>query len=107
MFAVFTWLISIYYVSTAMLKTHKKFSTREKRHENPNRCYRNHPPMNPQSTTKIRPAKRLMEASGKCSSEGLAYGNCVLNNYTTIKKDMCGQEFIKFKTCVTNQLAKK
>ena len=65
------------------------------------------PPMNPQSTTKIRPAKRLMEASGKCSSEGLAYGNCVLNNYTAIKKDMCGQEFIKFKTCVTNQLAKK
>ncbi|KAL6454850.1 hypothetical protein SBY92_004321 [Candida maltosa Xu316] len=48
-----------------------------------------------------------MEASTKCSTEGMAYGDCILNNYTTIKKDMCGQEFIKFKNCVSNQLTKK
>ena len=42
-----------------------------------------------------------MEAGSKCSTEGMAYGNCILNNYTTMNKDMCGKEFAKFKSCVS------
>lgn len=59
------------------------------------------------SVTETRPAKRLMEAGGKCSTEGMAYGNCILNNYTTMNKDLCGKEFTKFKTCVSDHLVRK
>lgn len=49
---------------------------------------------------KVRPAKRLMEASGKCTKEGAAYGQCVLNSYQTMQKDTCAKEFAIFKQCV-------
>lgn len=74
------------------------------------KTYTNHQsPMRPSSvsSTKIRPAKRLMEAGSKCSTEGMAYGNCILNNYTTMNKDMCGKEFAKFKSCVSEKLSRK
>lgn len=48
-----------------------------------------------------------MEAGSKCSTEGMAYGNCILNNYTTMNKDMCGKEFAKFKSCVSEKLSRK
>ena len=59
------------------------------------------------TATKIRPAKRLIETSAKCSQQGITYGNCVLNNYATMSKDKCGQEFNEFKNCISRQLKGK
>lgn len=37
----------------------------------------------------------------------MTYGNCVLNNYATMSKDKCGQEFNEFKNCISRQLKGK
>lgn len=59
------------------------------------------------NSTRIRPAKRLMNAAGGCAKYGAEYGNCILLKYQTIKKGDCAQEFQKFKSCVTEKMAKK
>lgn len=54
--------------------------------------------------TKTSPAKTLMAKSAKCAKEGLVYGQCVLNSYSTMTKDSCAQEFNQFKKCVLLQM---
>lgn len=57
--------------------------------------------------TRIRPAKRLMNAASGCAKYGTEYGNCVLLKYQTIKKGDCEKEFQQFKTCVSEKMAKR
>ncbi|RLV91112.1 hypothetical protein JA1_004090 [Spathaspora sp. JA1] len=59
------------------------------------------------STTpaKIRPAKKFIQSSSKCSEQGKLYGECILANYTAMTKDRCANEFNQFKACVVKQLA--
>ncbi|KAG2733476.1 hypothetical protein G9P44_003001 [Scheffersomyces stipitis] len=59
------------------------------------------------SGKRVRPAKKLIESSGKCAAEGAAYGQCVLNNYTMMAPNACEQEFLKFKNCVSGSLKGK
>ncbi|CUM67164.1 uncharacterized protein PRCAT00004857001 [Priceomyces carsonii] len=54
-----------------------------------------------------RPARKFIELSGKCSKEGYAYGQCVLGCYSTIGKDSCAAEFMKFKECMIKVAGKK
>lgn len=55
---------------------------------------------------RIRPAKRLMNAGGQCSKEGLAYGECVLQNYSNMQHKGCDKEFVMFKNCVSKVMGK-
>ncbi|KAK6202794.1 uncharacterized protein RJT21DRAFT_118870 [Scheffersomyces amazonensis] len=55
---------------------------------------------------KIRPAKRLVNATGKCAVEGSLYGQCILQKYATIRKDDCAKEFQAFQQCVNANIAK-
>ncbi|EGV64043.1 hypothetical protein CANTEDRAFT_114079 [Yamadazyma tenuis ATCC 10573] len=56
---------------------------------------------------KVRPAKKFIDVSAKCSVEGMAYGQCILKNYATISKDSCQAEFSSFKSCVQKQMSGK
>jgi hypothetical protein len=56
---------------------------------------------------KVRPAKRLVETSAKCSKEGALYGQCILNNYQTLGHNTCDKEFVAFKQCITKHIGKK
>lgn len=53
------------------------------------------------------PARSLMAGAVKCSTEGAAYGQCVLRNYTMISKDTCAQEFMQFERCVSKNTPTK
>lgn len=57
--------------------------------------------------SKVRPAKKFVQAGAKCSVEGMAYGECILQKYATISKDQCKTEFDKFRACVQKQLGGK
>lgn len=59
------------------------------------------------TTGKVRPAKKLMEISAKCSKQGLAYGQCVSKGYATMGKDSCGSEFAAFKQCISKEMKGK
>lgn len=56
---------------------------------------------------KVRPGKKFLETTSKCSKEGLMYGECILKNYATISKDQCSAEFQAFKTCVQKASGRK
>lgn len=57
-------------------------------------------------TKPVRPAKKLMIAGAKCSVEGLAYGKCMSENYSTASQNACQKEFSIFKQCVDKSLKK-
>lgn len=52
------------------------------------------------SLQRVRPAKRLVQAGGKCAQEGAAYGQCILQSYQTMTHHKCDKEFVKFRQCV-------
>lgn len=56
---------------------------------------------------KVRPGKKFLNSTVNCSVEGLAYGQCILNNYAVIRKDDCLKEFQAFKACVQKNSGKK
>lgn len=51
-----------------------------------------------------RPAKRLIQATSKCSTSAEAYGQCILLHYQDLKKGICEAEFVAFKQCVGKNL---
>ncbi|KAK6457418.1 uncharacterized protein RJT20DRAFT_127639 [Scheffersomyces xylosifermentans] len=59
------------------------------------------------TNNKVRPAKRLIETTAKCATEGTAYGECVLKNYTAMSHNACEKEFLQFKQCISKQLKGK
>lgn len=62
------------------------------------------------SSLKKQPTKqatRLMAATLNCSELSVAYGKCVASKYQNMGKDACLQEFLRFKSCVQQQLSKK
>lgn len=56
---------------------------------------------------KIRPARKLIDASGKCAKEGSAYGQCVLASYSNMAPKACEKEFASFKACVSRNFKGK
>ncbi|GMM44558.1 hypothetical protein DAPK24_011330 [Pichia kluyveri] len=55
----------------------------------------------------VKQATRLMAATANCSELSIAYGKCIASKYQNMSKDACLKEFISFKTCVQQQLARK
>ncbi|RDW32455.1 hypothetical protein B0I72DRAFT_112601 [Yarrowia lipolytica] len=56
---------------------------------------------------RVSPIKKLGQSTAACSTVASAYGKCILENYQTVSKDMCQQEFAKFKDCVQKQMGRK
>ena len=53
------------------------------------------------TSTATTPLRRLAVASTvNCSTEASAYGKCILQTYTDMRKDACKEEFAKFGACL-------
>ncbi|KAH6910367.1 hypothetical protein BKA70DRAFT_1424910 [Coprinopsis sp. MPI-PUGE-AT-0042] len=54
------------------------------------------------------PIKRLAVATTvTCAPQAAVYGKCVAASYTDVKKDMCRDEFAKFKDCIKAAMKKR
>lgn len=51
------------------------------------------------SSQRVRPIQRFAAAAAKCSTEGAAYGKCIVADYNNVYKDKCAEEFLKLKDC--------
>ncbi|KAK7692729.1 hypothetical protein QCA50_004362 [Cerrena zonata] len=60
------------------------------------------------AATATTPLRRLAVASTvNCSTEASAYGKCILQTYTDMKKDACKEEFAKFGACLRQTMKRK
>lgn len=48
----------------------------------------------------IAPLKKLSAAAGQCSAQAERYGQCMLQHYREIERDVCATEFRAFLACV-------
>lgn len=55
--------------------------------------------MPPAPGPRVRPIRRFAEAAAKCTSEGRAYGKCIMADYNNVYKDKCLTEFLVLKEC--------
>lgn len=52
----------------------------------------------------VRPAIYLHAISTACPNQAAAYGACVNAKYMEVEKDMCREQFVAFKQCVTKSV---
>lgn len=55
----------------------------------------------------LQPIQKLAKATASCSTEAAAYGACVNAKYLEVDKDMCKEQFLAFKNCVTKAMGRK
>lgn len=54
----------------------------------------------------MRPIKRLaFHATTTCSAQATAYAKCIIATYTDVTKDICKDEFNRFRSCVRESVS--
>ncbi|KAI5848896.1 hypothetical protein BZA05DRAFT_475213 [Tricharina praecox] len=63
--------------------------------------------MTPPTAARTRPIEPFAKAVAACSVEASAYGKCIFRDYNNVSKDMCLQDFMRLRECVTGKLKKR